>query len=233
MLSSQAFATGLDELRNALAGLNGQGALRGTYDTRTSTIDKEKGSESAAASANVEEDAGAVMVRWDRNLLRQAFEQANPKSGKKQDALQSLINSSNPLKLQQTINYAPRLLAYLKGATLKAERQDSYQGKPARALDLVLQPPEIGSSQVSVKESVVTGTIWINADGLPLAATVSHKFRGSAMVFLTIEDSAKRDYVFNTVSNRLLLVKYDEQGARKNPGGESTYKISTTFTPNP
>lgn len=234
LLSSSAFATGLDDLRTALASLQGQGSLRGVYDTRTSTTDKDraKGTESAAASATVEEDANGIEIRWDRNLLKQAFDQANPANGaKKQDTLQSLINGSGPMKLQQTLNYAPRLLAYLKGATLKAERQENYQGKPARALDLVLQPPEIGSSQVSVKESTVTGTIWINAEGVPLAASVSHKFRGSAMVFLSFEDAAKRDYVFSTIANRLVLLKYEEQGARKNPGGENTYKISTTFTP--
>jgi hypothetical protein len=234
LVSTQAFATGLDDLRSALASLQGQGSLRGIYDTRTSTTDKDKakGTESAAATASIEEDASGVSVRWERNLLKQAFDQANPPQGvKKQDALQSLINSTSPMKVQQTLNYAPRLLAYLKGATLKAERQETYQGKPARALDLVLQPPEIGSSQVSVKESVVGGTIWINAEGIPLAASVSHKFKGSAMVFLSFEDSARRDYVFTTVANRLVLVKYEEQGARKNPGGDSTYKISSTFTP--
>jgi hypothetical protein len=234
LLSGQAFANGLDELRTALSTLQGQGSLRGLYDTRTSTTDKDKakGTESAAASANVEEDANGVEIRWDRNLLKQAFDQANPPQGvKKQEALQQLINGTSPMKLQQTLNYAPRLLVYLKGATLKAERPETYQGKPARALDLVLQPPEIGSSQVSVKESVVTGTIWINAEGVPLAASVSHKFKGSAMVFLSFEDAAKRDYVFTTVANRLVVLKYEEQGARKNPGGDSTYKVSTTFTP--
>jgi hypothetical protein len=234
LLSSQACANGLDDLRGALAALQGQGVLRGTYDVKSSTTDKDKakGTESAAATAAIEEDASGIEIRWDRNLLKQAFEQANPPNGaKKHEALQSLINSTSPTKLQQTLNYAPRLLAYLKGATLKGERQENYQGKPARALDIVLQPPEVGSSQVSVKESVVTGTVWINADGMPLAASVSHKFRGSAMVFLSFEDSAKRDYVFSTVANRLVLLRYEEQGARKNPGGESTYKISSTFTP--
>jgi len=232
--ATSAFATGLDDLRTALSTLQGQGALRGTYETRSSTTEKDKAKspDAAAVSAVLEEDGNGVVVRWDRNLLKQAFEQANPANGgKKQDALQSLINSSNPIKLQQTLNYAPRLLAYLKGATLKAERQENFQGKPARALDLALVPPDVGSSQVSVKESTVGGTIWIGADGMPLGASVSHKFRGSAMVFLTIEDSAKRDYVFGTIANRLVLLKYDEQGARKNPGGESTYKISSTFTP--
>lgn len=120
LFANSAFATGLDDLRGALAALQGQGTLRGTYEVRQQTTDldgKDKTPDSGSAVAQVEDDASGLTVRWDRAAIRRANEQAwAAKGGKKGQALSTLIGSTSALRVAGAVNYAPSMLHALEGA---------------------------------------------------------------------------------------------------------------------
>lgn len=234
LLANPAFANGLDDMRAALAGLQGQGALAGSYEVRQQKVDLDgkKPPENASATAQVVEDGSGLQLRWDRAVLRRANEEAHPAPGaKKSEALSTLIGSTSALRVAGAVNYAPALLHVLQGSQLKSERADSYQGKPARLLELALTEPNPDEQQVKMKESVHTAQVWIGADGMPLAASVTHRRKASVMVFLSFEQNAKEDFVFSVAANRLVVLKRDEQGTAKGLGNESRYRNTYTFTP--
>jgi hypothetical protein len=235
LFASSAFANGLDDLRTALAALQGQGALRGSFEARQQSTDldgKDRTPDSASAVAQVEEDATGLQVRWDRSVIRRANEQAwAAKGGKKGQALSTLIGSTSALRVAGAVNYAPALLHALDGAQLKSERSDSWQGKSARVLELSLVEAAPAEEKIKMKESTHTAQIWLGADGAPLAATVVHKRKASVMVFLTFEQEAREEFVFSVVANRLVVTKRDEQGTAKGLGSTAQYRNGYTFTP--
>lgn len=231
LLANAAGATGLDDMKSALAGLQGQGVLRGTYEVHQTSTDLEskKGPESTAAAAQVSDDGSALDIRWDRGLLKRAADDAA--RAKPDNKLQMLIGQTSATRLASTVNYAPKLLDMLAHAQLRSEKTDTYQGKPARLLELSMKPPVEENGKVSIKENSHIAQVWIGADGLPLAATVAHKVRASFMVFISYEESSKEDMVFSVANNRLVLVKREEQGMRKGAGSDATYRNLYTFTP--
>jgi len=235
LLASPAFADGLDDLRTALGALQGQGSVRGTYEMRQHTTElegKNKGPQNASATVFVEEDANGLEVRWDRAVLKRAAEEANPPKGaKKNFALAGLVNGASALRIANAVNYAPALLRALEGAQLKSERADTWQGKPAHLLELSLVESNPGDDRVKVKESTHTAHVWLAPDRTPLAASVTHTRKGSALMFLSFENSAKDDFVFSVVNNRLVVLKREEQGSSKGFGSEQRYRNSYTFTP--
>ncbi len=236
LLASPAFANGLDDLKTALAPLQGQGAaLRGVYEAKLHKTDLEKAAkppESATASAQVDEDASGLQIRWERALLKRAIDEASPAKGaKKAEALASLISSSSALRVAQAVNYAPKFLESLAFSQLTSERTDTYQGKPARLIELNITPPDDGDSKVKIKENMHVARVWLSAEGMPLAATVSHNIKASFMMFMSYEKANKEEFTFAVVANRLVVLKREDQGTEKGFGNESQYRNLYTFTP--
>jgi hypothetical protein len=220
------FANGLDDLRGALGTLQGASTLRGTFDARQQSTEKGKPTEAAHAKAFVEEDEVSLQVRWDRSVLKRANDEARPPKGtKKHEALSTLIGAASAVRISNTMNYAPVFLKSLEDAQLKSERADTWQGKPARQLELSLVEPNPDEEHVKMKESTHTAQVWTAPDGTPLAARIAHKRKASVMVFISFEQVAKEDFVFGVVGNRLVVLKRDEQGS------QAEYRNTYTFEP--
>jgi hypothetical protein len=234
LFANAAWANGLDDLRTALGSLQGQGAVRGTFEARQSKqeTDKSKAPESANATAYVEHDGGSLTIRWERATLKRANDEANPpRNGKPREMLSTLVGSSSALRIDECVNYAPGLLRELDGAQVKSERNESYQGKPARVLELSLVERAPDDEHVNMRESVHTATLWLGQDNVPLAASVTHRRKAKVMVFLSFEQQEKEDFVFNQVANRLVVLKRDEQGTAKGLGSDAQYRNTYSFTP--
>jgi hypothetical protein len=235
LLSNAAFANGLDDLRAALSPLQGQGTVRGTFEARQfkQEVDKkDKAPENASASAQVEEDATGLQVRWDRGTLKRAADESSPPKGvKRSESLSTLIGTSSALRVANVVNYAPAFLRALDGAQLKSERTDTYLGKPARLLELTLVERAPDDEHVSMKENTHTAQVWLGADNVPLAASVTHKRKAKVMVFLSFEQQAREDFVFSVVANRLVVLKREEQGTAKGIGSDAQYRNTYSFTP--
>jgi hypothetical protein len=234
LFSSAAFASGLDDMRAGLAMLQGQGTVRGTFDALQSKQEMEgkKAPESASASAQVEEDGSALVVRWDRATIKRANDEANPpKGGKRSELLSTLVGTSSALRISNVVNYAPAFLRTLDGAQLKLERADTYQGKPARVLELSLVERDPEDEHINMKENTHVAQVWLGADNTPLAASVTHRRKAKVMVFLSFEQQSREDFVFNVVANRLVVLKREEQGTAKGIGSDARYRNTYSFVP--
>ena len=98
LFANAAWANGLDDLRSALGTLQGQGSLRGAFEAQQSRqdLDGKKAPENASASAQVEEDANGLVIRWDRSTLKRANDEAHPpKGGKRSETFLFFIVGSS------------------------------------------------------------------------------------------------------------------------------------------
>jgi hypothetical protein len=234
LFANAAWANGLDDLRSSLGTLQGQGSLRGTFEARQSKqdLDGKKPAEAATATAQVDEDAIGLAIRWDKATIKRANDEANaPKGGKHSEMLSTVVGTSSALRIANVVNYAPGFMHALDGATLKSERADTYQGKPARLLELSLIERGPDDEHVNMKESTHIAQVWLGADNMPLAATVTHKRKAKVMVFLSFEQQAKEEFVFSVVANRLVVLRRDEQGTAKGLGSDAQYRNTYSFAP--
>lgn len=234
LIGNPAAANGLDDLRAALAPLQGQGGLRGTYEAREENTDADKKSgaaEVAQVSAQIDDDAAGLQIRWERGLLKRVAEEGRPvKGAKKNETLGKIINASSATRIANAVNYAPQLLYFLSNSQLKQERADNYQGKPARLLELQITPP-LDNDKVKIKENSHLAQIWIDADGLPLGGNVVHSVKASMLVFLSFEQNSKEEMIFAVNANRLVVLRREERGTEKGFGSDNQFHRLQKFTP--
>lgn len=231
LLSGTAAASSLADLKTALGGMQGQGSLRGTFESRQSkTGEDDAKPETTTLSVKVEDSAGELRIGWDNGLLKRALE-ASQRAPKPEAELSMAINGTSASRIAGSVNYAPRLLGILASGQVKSERMDSWQGKPARLLEMSYLPPIATGSSLKIKENVHTAKVWLGADGVPLAATLSHSVRASFMVFISYEEKSSESYVFGHVANRLVALRREEHSVKKGAGQDGTFRNVYTFTP--
>lgn len=227
-------ANGLDDLRAALSRMQGQGPLRGTYEVNAwSRGGKGKDIEESAggASAWVEEDASGLQIRWDRGLLRRAEEETHSTKGSdKQGSPGMGIEAASPLKVHAALDFAPRLARLIANGQLKQERPDTHQGRPARVLEVLLPPPRSGAKEADAKENSYVVQIWVGADGLPFAATLTNVVKASKL-FISLELTMTEELSFSSLGHRLVVLRREERMASKAMGIEAHTRTVSTFQP--
>lgn len=226
-------ANGLDDLRVALGRMQGQDKLRGTFDVNTwAKAGKGKDMEEATgvASAWVEDDAGGLLVRWDKALLRRAGEEVKaPKGAKKADSPSLGLASITAKNVNDVMNYAPQMLRMLNASQLLQEKPEPYQGKPARLLEVKLAP-ESSDGKEKPKEHTYTARIWVGADGLPLGAAITDSVKAS-MFLISMEMLKQDDLTFAFIADRLVISRREERVNMKTLGVETQMRTLYTFAP--
>lgn len=231
LLSGTAAASTMAELKSTLAGMQGQGSLRGTFESRqTKTGEDSPRPETITVSVKVEDAAGELRIGWDRALLQKAVE-ASLRSPKPDSELTMAINGNSANRISAAVNYASRLLNIVSTGQVKAERMETWQGKPARVIEVAYTAPVDANNSLKIKENSHTAKVWLGADGVPLGATLSHSVRASFMVFISFEEKSTESFTFSNMGNRLVALRREEQGMRKGAGQDGTFKNLYTFTP--
>lgn len=232
LAAGPAAASGLDDMKAALSALQGLGPVRGAYEAQETKSRPGKPPETHMAAAMVSEDASALEIRWDRALLKRAADEGSAARGvNKKDGLSNLITSSSPARVGSALNYAPRLLQALALGSLKAERMDAWQGKPARLLEVLISPEEAPNDAVSIRDNTIVAQFWIGADGVPLGAVTTHTVKARLMLFMAYEKTTRDEITFAVAGNRLMVLKRDSVGREKGPGIEYDFRHLYTFTP--
>ncbi|MFD2366346.1 hypothetical protein [Pseudoduganella sp. GCM10020061] len=231
LLSGTAAASSLADLKAALAGMQGQGSLKGTFEARqTKTEEDAPKPETTTVSVKVEDAAGELRIGWDRAVLQRAME-ASLRSPKPDSDLAMAINANSANRISAAVNYASRLLNIISTGQVKAERMDTWQGKPARMIEVAYTPPVDANGSLKMKENAHTAKVWLGADGIPAGALLTHSVRASFMVFISYEEKSTESYTFAHIGNRLVALRREEQGVRKGAGQDGTFRNLYTFTP--
>jgi hypothetical protein len=113
----------------------------------------------------------------------------------------------------------------------KGEKADTWNGKPARVLELSLVEPNPDEEHMKIKESTHTARVWTTPDGTPLGAHITHKRRASVMVLISFEQVSKENFIFGVSGDRLVVLQRDEQGTASGLGTEADYRNTYTFEP--
>jgi hypothetical protein len=203
-------ATGLDDLRAALEKARAREALRARITQENSGEYEDEGQKRTrqARAAIVAEDGGAgepLKLVYDDAVLSQASrEQAGRRDSRgPADAVRDL----DALRVLELLRPAEKLLEDLAGARVVSESPDRHDGRPARAIELVMRAPR-GLDREKGFQVARTARFWIDASGAPLASEVRVHTEVRRFIFKVRFDTVeKNDY---TVAAHRLLTKRRE-----------------------
>lgn len=192
-------ADGLADLKAALK--SQPGATRIRVKVEQEEVERESGKDKTSRRSALVEDGpeGLRVVEDSRGAAAPAPKKGGAKPGGKKGS-GSFHDELRP---------AEGLLEQLETARVLEERAEAYEGRPARRLRLALDLDLDAEARSHLKKAEHEATVWIGADGLPLA--MRHRIEIQARVLLLASVWTKVDLHrrFQQVRGRLLVL--DEQ----------------------
>ncbi len=217
-------ADSLGDLKVALSHMNGQEPIKASVDYQFwSKQGDEKKPVITEGKANslVEDGPQGLRMSWSRALIQTAVQEAKAqaKDPEQKGATRRAIEGLKAVAVNDYLSGAEELLRTLDQGELIEEKNEAWQGKPAKLLRFKLMPKLSKQDQKYVKELEATAKVWIGADGLPLAAETQTHMKGRALLVISFEQQAQETFQFARSGNRLVVIHYTQE-SRGSGGGE-------------
>ncbi len=98
------------------------------------------------------------------------------------------------------------LLDALAEARLLEEKADTFEGQPVRRLRLALDPDLDADTRSHLKRAVAEGTVWVGADGLPVAWQRNLELKVRVMLVFSMDMKLEVHRRFLRHRDRLVVV---------------------------
>ena len=229
-------ADALADLKGTLSRLNGQDPMKAsvTYQFWSRQGDDKKPVVTEGkANAFVEEGPQGLKMSWSRALLQAAAQEARAqaKDPEQRASTRRAIEGLKAVEVSDYLSGAEELLRTLEQGQLLDEKAEAWQGKPAHLLRFKLTPKLSKQNQKYVKELVATASVWVGADGLPLAAETQTHMKGRALLVISFEQDQKESFQFARVGNRLVVTHHTAESRGSGGGEQGQSKTVVTLTP--
>ncbi len=202
----------LADLRSAIKGLQGAGAIQVRLDYKTSRELKRKGSPASSGahvSLDLSEDPQSLKLVWDANDARRVNEEARAHDHDPKHAtpLRDAMKDLDPGRLSHLVNQAVILRGLMEDSHLVSETTDSFEGKPTRLMSFTFDQRLPSSLRSRLIRSDATLKIWVDENGLPLASeTVTHYEGRRGRIFGDYSGGMKMATRYAVSNDRLLVV---------------------------
>lgn len=237
LLATGAHADALSELRATLAGLDGHVPIQAVLEVKlTTTSKKENGGKPVSADARVDIHAGdGLSVHIAQATLQQATTEAAAAATNADHPAPTvalLNNGVDPVTLDHLVSEAPNLLRALAPATTASVKSTTLWGKPVRELSVTLPQPK--SANVTLKDYSDVLTLWLDAQGIPLASSEQTKFK-ACLLFLCAHTASSASKTLQVVNGRLVAISQttDQQlsGLGQDSDTQTVYTLQIQPTP--
>jgi hypothetical protein len=223
-------ADGLSDLRAALSRLQGAAPLKATvdaHDWRRTGDGKDAEEHQGSVSIGLEDGPRGLAPIYGHDLLERsdAEQRAAIKDKKSAKPIETTLDQLGLAELRVMASASPWLQRELDEATFKSEAVDTVDGKSARRLVFESGIDSLNAKDRKyAKEFKSVLTVWVAADGTPLASTRRIDLSGSAFVVIKFEMHDEEIRTFGVVGDRLVEVRNDEKGSAKGPGIDQNYR---------
>ena len=236
LMSSLLHADALSDLKGMLTHLNGQDAIKASVDYQfwsRQGDDKKPVITEGKATSFVEEGPQGLRMSWSRSLLQAAEQEARAqaKDPEKWASTRRAIEGLKAVMVSDYLNGADNLLRILDQGQVVEEKDEAWQGRPARLLRLKLTHPLSRQDQKYVKELEVTAKVWVGADGLPLAAETQMHMKGRALLVISFEQQEQQTYQFARSGNRLVVIHHTQGSSGSGGDEKGQTKVVVTLNP--
>jgi hypothetical protein len=233
LLAMPLHANPLQELRDTLARLAGHTPLKASVqlksESRSSDGDDSEAS-TGLASVQLEDGTQGLRLNYPQAALSRAAQEdaaraANPKAPAPTATGLRGLGFSDVSELSRAAESLQRDLAR---AVFMAERQEPWQGRPARALVFDL-PPARKDKHVKKHESTLE--VWLGADGVPLASRKRQRVEGRAFVVVSFEWENTEEQVFAVIGERMVATRRIGTNRASGGGQKGSDRVEYTLQP--
>ncbi len=233
--SQAANADGQTDLKAALQRLQGSTPLKATLETQTWHRNGE-GQDSTEtygqASVAIEDGSHGLHLLYSPEILARmdAEAQALARNPNAKTPTLTAARELSPNDLRPMIVAAGNLARMLERATFKAEKADSYQGKPVRLLSY-----ELGADTLSERERKYVKqfdgrlSVWIAADGTPLASRLTQNVHGRAFMVVSFDAKSEEQNVYGLAGERLVTLRKESSNSSAGMGEKGEDKVVKTL----
>lgn len=222
--SGAAHADGVSDLRNALTRLQASAPVKAVVEAKTWNRrgeGKEQEEVQGAASVALEDSGRGLQVLYSKDLLArlESEERAKEKDPKSKAPLAAAMSELGSGELRSMCAAAGSLTRLLAKANLKSEKNDQYNGKPARLLSFEIPLEKLAEKDRKyVKNYQNNVDIWIDADGTPLASKSSEVVSGRAFVVISFESKEDESQIYGVSGDRLFVLKKERKNLSSGAG---------------
>ncbi len=233
--ASSSYADGLSDMKSALLRLQGQTPIRAHVEAKTwnrSGSGKDTEEYNGVASVTVEDNQRGLSVLLGKDLLAklEAEERAKEKDKKAKTPTLAALGDVNSTSLRPLVSAANSVSSMIEGKIFKAEKMDSYDGKPARMLSFEHSIDALSErDRKYVKSLSGSLDIWIAADGSPLASRNVQDVHGRAFLVVTFDAKSTDERVYNVIGDRLVIAKSESSNSSSGMGEKGESKTSKTL----
>jgi len=214
----------LAELGGRLEAMAGTTPIEARVELRFSSTrgddDDQPADPPASIAFEAEANAGHMQLVWSRSVLAQAASEAAIRDPEAPRPVTRALAQVSVPDIDEYLNAAPRLRAALAGASVSSDQAADFEGRPARRLELVLDPPLGARERKYIKDFEAKATIWLAEDGTPMAAERRVRIAGRAMLVISFTNEQRERFVFARHGDRLVVVEHDATQESEG-GGES------------
>ena len=230
-----AHADGLADLRATLARLQGQAPLKASVqarDWRRTGEGKDAKETKGEATIGLEDGPRGLQPLYSHELLARvdAESRAAVKDKAAPKPLTQALGQLGFNELRTLSSAAPGLQRSIDDAQFKGETPEAWAGKPARKLvfeSSVDSLPE--DDRKYVRDFKLVLSIWIGADGTPLASARRLDLSGRAMVVISFEHHSDERRSYAVAGDRLVALTDEESGSSKGAGETQAFRTERSL----
>ncbi len=228
-------ADGLSDLRGALARLQGLAPLKASVQAKDwrRTGDGTDAKETQGEATIVLEDGPrGLQPLYSHELLARTDAESRAaiqdKSAKK--PLSQALSQLGFDELRGLSEAAPVLQREIDDAQFKGESADTWAGKPARKLVFEGSVDRLSEDDRKyVREFKSQLSVWIAADGTPLASRRRLDLSGRAFVVVSFEHHSDLRRGYAVAGDRLVAASEDENGSSKGAGQTQEFRTQRSL----
>ena len=127
------------------------------------------------------------------------------------------------------LDSAAMLLNDLDQASLVSQTSSTHAGKPATLMRIKVKPTLAGTSRF-VKEPKIELRVWIDSNGIPVAAERDSNYSASFVV-VSASNVRKERWEFAAFGDRLYAARSDEENRASAVGKSIISSRSVTYVP--
>ena len=228
-------ADGLADLRATLARLQGQTALKASVqarDWRRTGEGKDAKETQGQATIGLEDGPRGLQPLYSHELLARTDAESRARV-KDKAAPKPLLQALEQLdfnELRTLSSAAPALQREIEDAVFKGETPESWAGKPARKLVFESSVDSLSEGDRKyVRDYKLVLSVWIGADGTPLASLRHLDLSGRAFVVVSFEQHSDDQRSYAVAGDRLVALTDEEKGSAKGAGETQAYRIERSL----
>jgi len=230
LLPAIAGANGLTDLHATLGRLSATAPVHGTVEIASvSHSNQEKGDE-GRVSVRFEAGSTGLHLIYPPATLAQATEEARKEARdpEVQTPVRTAAERVRPLHISELVDAATALDVILESAQFVEMRPSAFDGRPARLIVMKVTPKISKSDAKHLKKLEGTLSVWIAADGAPIAAELSSTLKGSFLV-VSFDATKKENWTYTRTGDRLSATRYEKNETSSGLGQHTTARTVETL----